>query len=182
MLLLATSLWEWILWAALFCVMMAGDIKAKFGTNNQTITVSVASLTNTSARQSTEIDNTTNVFTDALVSVKVKSGAASTSSTGTINVFAFATTDGGTTRTENAGATDAAITLTVPTNARLIGVINVVANATTYYGGPFSVAAAFGGVLPDHWGVIIENKSGGTLDTTAGNHLVTYQGVYAQYT
>lgn len=161
---------------------MAGDIKQKFGSNNQTITISLGSLANTSARQSTEIDNSSNLFRDALVSVKVKSGASGTATTGIVNVYAYATTDGGTTRTENAGASDAAITLTSPPNAILIGVIAVVANATTYYGGPFSVARAFGGVLPEKWGIIIENRCGGTLDATGGNHAVTYQGVLDQYT
>lgn len=164
---------------------MASDIKAKFGTNNQTITITLASLASDTTgaragRQSTEIDNTSNLFLDALIVVKVKSGAASTVATGHVDVYAFSTVDNGTTRTENAGASDAAITLTDPPNARLIGTINVVANATTYYSGPFSVAAAFGGVLPAFWGLIIVNESGGTLDSTGGSHSVIYQGVYAQ--
>jgi hypothetical protein len=159
---------------------MAADIKAKFGTNGQTITITVASLTNNSARQSTIVDNSTNVYLDALVQLKIKSAASSTSATGYINVYAIGTVDGGTTYTENAGASDTGITLTSPTNAILIGRLNVVANATTYYSTPMSVAAAFGGVLPDHWGIIVENKTGGTLDSTGGNHTVKYQGVYAQ--
>ena len=156
------------------------DIKAKFGTNGQTVTVSVASLANNSARQSTVIDNSTNVFLDALVQLKIKTGASSTATTGYVNVYAFATVDGGTTYTENAGASDAAITLTAPPNAVLIGRINCVANATTYYSSPLSVAAAFNGVLPEKWGIIVENKTGGTLDSTAGNHAAKYQGVLAQ--
>ena len=161
---------------------MAGNITYRYGTANQTITVTVASLTNSSARASTAVDNTTNLFLDALVGGKVKSAAAATSATGTVNVYAYGTTDGGTTYSDTATGTDAAITLTVPPNARLIGVINVVANATTYEFGPFSVASAFGGQLPASWGVIIENKSGATLDATGGNHFVTYQGVAGAYT
>jgi hypothetical protein len=42
-----------------------------------------------------------------------------------------------------------------------------------------SVAAAFGGILPAKWGVIIENQSGTTLSATGGDHVVQYQGVYA---
>ncbi len=160
---------------------MAGNITAKYGTNNQTITCTLASLTNNSARSSAAVDNTSNLFLDVLVMLQIKSGASSTASTGAVNVYAYGTVDGGTTYTEGAG-TDAGITLTVPPNARLIGVINVVANATTYKAGPFSVAAAFGGVLPDHWGIIVENKTGGTLDSTEGSHLKLYQGVEAQYT
>jgi hypothetical protein len=159
---------------------MAADIKIKYGSNGQTITITVASLTNNSARQCTVIDNTTNVYLDALVQLKIKSAASSTSATGYINVYAFGTVDGGTTYGENAGASDAGITLTSPTNLTLIGRMNIVANATTYYSNPFSVAAAFGGQLPDHWGIVVENKTGGTLDSTGGNHTVKYQGVYAQ--
>lgn len=161
---------------------MAGNVTQKYGTSNQTITITVASLANNGARQSTVIDNSSNLFFDALVFVKVKSAAASTSSTGTVNVYAVGTADGGTTYSENAGASDAAITLTAPPNARLIGVVNVVANSTTYYGGPFSVAAAFGGVLPEKWAVTLENKTGATLDATGGSHAVFYQGSLSQYT
>lgn len=128
------------------------------------------------------IDNTTTLFQDALVSLSVKSAAASTSSTGYANVYAYATTDGGTKYTEGATGSDAGITLTVPSNAIRIGTINVVANATTYNGGPFSVAQAFGGTLPQKWGIIVENQSGAALDATEGNHTKTYQGAYSAYT
>lgn len=161
---------------------MAGDIKNKYGTSNQTITITVASLGNAAARASTAIDNSTNVFSDALVFAKVKTGGSGTTSTGYVSLFAYGTADGGLTYTEGASGSDASITLTTPTNARLLGVINTVANSTTYYGGPFNVAQAFGGVMPDHWGVIVDNESGGTLDSTSGNFAVFYQGVYAQYT
>jgi hypothetical protein len=137
-------------------------------------------LANNGAQQSTAVDNTTNLFLDALVMLKVKTGASGTSANGYANVYAFGTVDDGTTQTENAGATDAAITLTVPPNARLVGAIACVANATTYYGGPMSVAAAFGGVLPAKWGLIVENKTGGALDSTEGSHAKLYQGLLMQ--
>ena len=75
---------------------------------------------------------------------------------------------------------DAAITLASPSNLRLVGVINVVANSTTYIGGPLSIASAFGGTLPARWGIVLENRSGAALDSTAGNHSAIYQGVLAQ--
>lgn len=161
---------------------MAGNILEKFGTSNQTITCTLASLTNTSVRQATVVDNSSNVFNEALVHVKVKSGGSGTATTGYVNVYAYGTADGGTTYTEGASGSDGSITLTSPTNARWIGSINVVANATTYNGGPFPVSPAFGGTLPEKWGIIIENQSGGTLDSTEGNHGKWYQGVYGQYT
>lgn len=157
---------------------MAADVKEKFGASNQAITCTVTSLANGGARASSAIDNSANLYFDELVFVKIKSNAAGTSATGTVNVYAYATADGGTTYTESATGSDAGITLTSPPNARLIGVINVVANSLTYNAGPFSVAAAFGGVLPDHWGIIIENKTGAALDASIGS--AWHQGILAQ--
>src|SRR6266446_1905019 len=160
---------------------MPGDIKNKYGSNNQPITCTLASLANNAQQSAAAIDNTANVFIDALVQIQIKSGASGVSATGYVNVYAYGTVDGGTTYGEGAG-TDTGITLTAPPNVRLVGVLNVVANATTYKSNPMSVAAAFGGVLPDPWGIIVENKTGAALDGTEGNHLKLFQGVYAQYT
>ncbi len=75
-------------------------------------------------------------------------------------------------------ASSEALTLTNPPNLRQIGALNVVANAATYKSEPMSVAVAFGGVLPDHWGIAIENKTGGTLDASVGSAF--FQGIYQQ--
>jgi len=160
---------------------MAGDIKNKYGTNNQTITVTLASLTTGSLRQSTAIDNSSNVFQDALVMLKIKTGTGA-ASTGIVNVWAYGSVDGGTTYSDGATGSDASFTPTNPANARLLGVVNANVASTTFVGGPFSVAAAFGGIMPDHWGIIVENKTSSTLDSTEGNHLKVYQGIESQYT
>ena len=153
-------------------------IKSLYGANNQAITCTITSLANTSKQLSTAIDNTTNLYLDALVQVKVKTNAASTSSTGFINVYAYGTSDGGTDYTDGVSGTNGAATLPNPPNSRLLGVLTANANSTTYVGGPFSVAAAFGGVLPDHWGIIVDNESGNTLDASVGS--AWYQGVQQQ--
>lgn len=160
---------------------MAGDLKQKYGTSNQTITLTVASLANNGLRECTAVDNSSNLYIDALVGGKVKAGAASTSATGYINVYAYGTTDGGTTYSGSASGTDADYSGN-SLNLIWLGRISVIADATTYEFGPFSIASAFKGTLPDHWGIVIENKTGGTLDSTGGSHAVHYQGVYQQYT
>lgn len=159
---------------------MSGNILQKYGASNQAITCTITSLANNGQRGSTAVDNTSNTFLDALVHVKVKTGASVTSATGYVNVYAYGTADGGTTYSDGVSGTDGAATLTSPPNLRLIGVINCVANSTTYNGGPFSVAQAFGGVLPDHWGIVVENKTGNALDASVGS--AWYQGSEAQYT
>lgn len=157
---------------------MAATVKALFGTSNQAFTITLTSRTNTACQESTVIDNSTSLYLDALVMVKVKANASGTGSNGVVNVYAYGTADGGTTYSGSATGSNAAYTPTVPTQLRLIGTINVVANGVTYNGGPFSVANAFGGVLPEKWGIVVENLSGATLDASVGN--AWYQGVYQQ--
>jgi hypothetical protein len=154
------------------------DFKTKYGTSNQTLTITLASLANNAAREATKVDNGTALFLDALVAGKIKTGTAV--ATGYCNVYAYGTADGGTTLTGTATGTDAAITLGSPPNVRLIGVIQTVASTTTYKFGPFSVARGFGGILPQQWGIIIENKSGGTISATGGDHAAFYQGIHGQ--
>lgn len=152
------------------------NVKEAFGTNNQSITCTITSLTNNSQRGSTAIDNTSNLYLDVLVFGKIKSGASATSATGTFNIYAYGTADGGTTYSDGVSGTDGAATLTSPPNVPLIGQINMVANSTTYSGGPFGVAKGFDFILPDHWGLVGENKTGGTIDASVGS--LWYQGVY----
>ena len=159
---------------------MPSNVLIAYGSNGQSITVTLASLADGSARASTALDNSSDTFIDVLVSLSLKTGASGVSSAGYVNVYAYGSVDGGTTYTETASGTDAALTLTVPTNLKLVGRISAVANATTYKSGPFSVAGAFGGSLPEFWGIVIENKTGAGLDSTEGNHSKKYQGVYSQ--
>lgn len=153
-------------------------IKNLYGSNNQAITCTITSLGNNGQQQSTAIDNTVNLFLDAEVQAKIKTNAAGTNATGIVNIYAYGTADGGTDYTDGLSGTNGAATLTNPPNVRLIGTINAVANATTYVGGPFSVAAAFGGILPDHWGIVVENLTGAALDASVGS--AWYQGVQNQ--
>jgi hypothetical protein len=153
-------------------------IKPKYGPNNQAITCTLTSLGNGNARSSAPIDNTSNLFLDALVQLQIKSGGSGVD--GLAIVYAYGTADGGTVYGggESGVGTDAAVSLTSPPNVRPIGVINMTANSTTFAAGPFSVAAAFGGSLPDHWGIIVVNNSGAAFDGSVAS--AWYQGVQGQ--
>lgn len=137
------------------------------------ITCTLASLASGSARRSAVIDNSTNLFDDALVHVTVTCGTVT--SPGVISVYAYASGDDGTTY-ETGGSTDAAYTLRG--DEKLLGTIAGV--SATAVSGVFSVARAFGGVMPRNWGIIIAQTNCGTLNATEGNHIKKYQGV--QYT
>src|SRR5580700_9781428 len=156
---------------------MAGNITNRYGTSNQSVTCTITGLASGSQRASTAVDNTSNTFIDALAAVKIKTAASSTSSTGYVDVYAFGTSDGGSDYSGGASGTDGAYSGQLSALFKL-GRIAAVANSTTYVGGPWSVAAAFGGTLPDHWGIAVDNESGATLDASVGS--AWYQGVYGQ--
>lgn len=161
---------------------MAGNILIGYGTTKQAITVTLASLTTGSARQSTYVDNASNLYTDYLVQIQIKSGGSGTASTGYANIYVYGTVDT-TDPVYSSGATGSDGSFTVLTgNMTFLGRMPIVANSTTYVSQLFSVAAAFGGSVPQRWGIIVENQSGGTLDSTEGNHLKLYQGIYGTYT
>lgn len=139
---------------------MASDIKAKYGTSTAlTITLNSLAHSTTAGRQSTVVDNSSDLALDAHVTVIAAMAAGTPGVDKAIYVFAFGSEDG-TNYGDPAGASDAAITLRSPTNLRLIGVISTPdAGALTYKSQPMSVAAAFGGILPRKWGIVVQNMT-----------------------
>jgi hypothetical protein len=93
-----------------------------------------------------------------------------------VNIYAYATSastyPGGFSGTDGAYSGPAA-------NLMPIGRLATTANSTTYTSNPLSVATAFGGNLPESWGIVVENQSGNTLDASVGSSW--YQGVLGQY-
>jgi len=116
-------------------------------------------------RQSTIVDNTSALNIDHLVGGTLITTATTTTNT-QIQIWAFATFDGGTTFSASAGTTDAGFTPDAGAKnlMRLLTVIpNITTTAVTYAWGPFSMAQAFGGVLPQQWGIYIVHNTGQNL-------------------
>lgn len=154
--------------------------KPLYGTDEQGITITIASLaaSATVGRESTAVDNSSNRYDDVLIFVVFETGTVAGNKQ--ILLWAYGTADGGSTYTESATGSDAAFTRKDPTLLRPVAVIPAVTNAYVHRCGPFSLARAFGGVLPDHWGLVFNNDSGATLSGTAGNNKIFYQGVNIQ--
>lgn len=152
-------------------------IKSLYGTSTS-ITITLASLASGSSRESAAVDNTTNLFLDALVYLAIPLATGTPAGDKAIYVYAAGSEDG-TNYGDNATGSDAAITLRSPTNLRLIGVINTPdSGAVTYKSHPISVAAAFGGFLPRKWSIIVQNATGLALGTTGFTS--TYTGIQTQ--
>lgn len=157
--------------------------------SNTSITIGLAttplasSSTFVAGRESNEIDNTTNKYLDALVQGKVTVGTTPTAST-MICVYVWgADTSLATTAIDVLDGTDSDETLTntgiLNSALRLGAVMSVEATTSnvTYNCAPFSVAALFGGVMPKYWGLYVTHNTGVALNSTAGNHAFSYNGI-----
>lgn len=141
------------------------------------ITITLASLASGAWRQSAFVDNSVNDYMDAKLILKVKTGATAA---GTVDIWFYASADGGTTFSDGASGTDSAFTPTATPNLEFVTSIQTPTATTTYVSTVKSVAAFFGGTMPQQWGLAIHNTNGGVLDATEGNFLKSYQGITFQ--
>lgn len=161
------------------------DIKAKFGTATS-FTLTSANLTDspTAGWQSDAVDNTSDLFLDALVHVELAAVNTAPGGLQQILLFAFALVDSSASAYTSSGdgtPSGSVGTITFPdveTKQILmpsLGRIDYPVQNKAINAGPFSVARCFGGVLPPKWGICMINKSGMTLNVTA----IKWRGVYA---
>lgn len=134
------------------------------------LTISLASLASSTAgvgRQSTIVDNSTLKYDGALLNVLIKLG---TSPTANKAVYVYLLQSDGTNRTDGAGASDAALTVR---NASLIGIMTTGSAPST--GDNLRKTFEIIG-LGKEWGIAIVHDSAVNLDSTGGNHVITYSG------
>lgn len=148
-----------------------------YGTKvTHTITLaSLASDTNLVAgREGTAIDQKdSDDAIDALVGGTVTTGSSPTASR-QIEVWAYGSYDD-TNFSGSATGSDANLTPGEKTLMRLLTIIPTGSTSDkAYKWGPFSVAQAFGGVVPVQWGIYIVHNTGVNLNATGGNHEVEH--------
>lgn len=141
------------------------------------ITCTIDSLASsaTVGRASTAVDNSTNLYLDALVEVKIVLAAGSPASDQVVYVYAYDSVDG-TNYAEAVTGTDAGYTIDSPTVLPLLGLIPFPAGGVTRRSRAMSVATAFGGVMPSKWGIVVVNFTGLAFSTGCA---VTYSGLTA---
>jgi hypothetical protein len=146
--------------------------------SNTTITMDLSGLASsgpfTSGRESSQIDNTTNKYIDALVSGSVSVGTTPTANK-TIAIYVYgADTSLATTNIDQLDGTDSAEALTnagILNALRLGATIAVPANTSDvqYFVLPFSVASLFGGVMPKFWGLFVAHDTVAALRSNVIN-------------
>jgi hypothetical protein len=143
------------------------------------LTMTLASLASdanlVAGRASTAVDNGSAGADaiDALVGGKITTGTSPTADR-QIEVWAYGSYDG-TSYSGGATGSDANLTPQAKSLLRLLTVIPTTSTSNQAYTfGPFSIAQAFGGVVPEKWGIYVVHNTGVNLHATAGNHEVKY--------
>lgn len=145
------------------------------------ITITLASLAsvgtppNVAGRQSTLVDNTSNLYVGAKVYLKIKLGTSPTANT-LIYVYLIQY-DNSAVEDDGAGASDAGLTVI---NAPLLGtILNVSTSTGTVVYGIFDTTKIVDSLGPK-WGIAVVNTTGASLDSTEGNHTKNYVGIKRQ--
>jgi hypothetical protein len=141
-------------------------IRTQFGPlTNFTLTLN--GLASSSGRSSAKVENQGSRYIDAICQFKLKTAAGSPSDRYAIYFFAWGSADD-VSPAFPAGITgvDEPIFAALETlSLRPVGSVYV-ASSGTLITPPFSVAPAFGNVLPPVWGILAINRSGLALDAT----------------
>lgn len=163
------------------------DVKANYPAASD-VTITLASLASDinllAGRESTAVDNSSNLYLDYLISGKITTGTSPTAAS--IQVWAVGSWDG-TTYPDGFSGSDSAETITSENHKNIIcrflaELATDVTSNRTYYFGPVSVAAAFGGVVPKKWLVFVTHNTVANLNSTAGNHQIRIQPYYETVT
>ena len=157
------------------------NIKAKYGASNQAITVTLNGLADNGVRASTAETNAANLFLDVLVQLKIDTAnVGAPAGEKNVLIYAFGSADNGTTYSGGATGIDAAyggVAGQLIDNAKPLGIVSVDAQNEVFESDCFSIASAFGGVVPEKWGIIVKNQIGQAL---GANSAAFYQGILAQ--
>lgn len=130
------------------------------------------------------VDNQTNLYVDALVGGSLQVGTPTAA--GTIDIYVAGSWDG-VAFTAGVDAGDGTITWGTTGSTHVNGerdlpLLRAVSIAATddnndVFFGPFSIASAFGGIMPLEWCIVVENNTGAALHATGTNNHLEYTGI-----
>lgn len=151
--------------------------------------ITLDSLATLTARASAVVDNTTNLYVDAHVSVKFTMAAGTLTGTNEdhyVAIYVYGSEDGttygpfgGPSAREAIDGTDRVVSINSTSTffTMRIGMVNVLlgSGGLAYTSGPLGVAQACGGIMPRRWGIVVHNKTG--LAFAATGHSASYSGI-----
>ena len=163
---------------------MATTAKITYGASTTTVITltTLAASTTGAGRQSLALDNTTNLFLDAMLYVECAVTTGTIGMDKCVYVYLYGSEDGTTFNEDTVTGTDGTIAFNITGNNLILGgVINFATSATGLCAQNIiipSVATCFGGTMPRKWGFVIYNSTNIALSTTEALCVHTYTGIY----
>lgn len=160
------------------------DVKMVYAASSA-LTISLGGLATDSnlltGRESTQVDNSSNLYLDYLLAGMIKVGTSPTTAK-EIRVYVVGLMEDST-YPDVFDGTDSAETIsgvgTRDSACKLAAVIPTINTSDlTYYFGPISVASLFGGVCPKKFVVFVTHNTAVNLHATGGNHAIYVTPVY----
>lgn len=146
-----------------------------------TLTGLASSSTLLVGRQCTAVDNTSTLAVDYIFGGKTRASLVGTPIAGQFELWSFGSYDGTTYVGEAVmGATDAGVTLTAPgkPEGKLLFIQPTDTTASHVYSmGTFSIAQAFGGIVPKKWVAWCTHNMSAALSTAATDHEFKYTAI-----
>lgn len=153
------------------------ELKESFGSSTAMTITNLNSLgpSTTTGWQSAVVDNTSDKAIDVEVNVILNVDNTPPVTYSRVYIYVYAGYyDGSVWKyTLNAAGTEGTIFLTKPSNFILVKTLAYMTQNETLKSGGFFIAKAFGGKMPDAWGIIIVNDTTGTFE--ASGNAVTYK-------
>lgn len=136
-----------------------------------TITLAALATSTTVGRQATVVDNSSNLYDDALVTVIIGTSASAIGSSKSVSTYLSGSEDGTNFDQDDAamGASDAGYTINLPSNLPTGMVMNTPTTSKTY-NRTFSIAALKGGVMPRKWTIVVCNDTNQNLGTSSASY------------
>jgi len=151
--------------------------KISYGTSTAiTITLNSLASSATVGRQSTVVDNTSNLFDDVYVTVIITTSASALGSDKSVYVYFTGSEDGTNYDQDDGvmGTTDAAYTINASSNLKGPGVISCITSSKVY-NRTFILSQFFGGIVPRKWGMVVCNFTNQSL--SASGNSASYTGI-----
>jgi hypothetical protein len=161
------------------------SIKTAFGTATA-FTKTNANLANsaTAGWKGNAIDNSSNLYLDALVSIELAAVNTAPGSSKTLWIFAYSLIEGtayASTGDDTIDGSEGTVTFpdisTIGSVLPVCGILPYGVQNKAINSPAFSVAACFGGVLPPKWGIAMVNHTGMTLSVTDIFYIPVYRTV-----
>jgi hypothetical protein len=146
------------------------------------ITITPGTLASGSARGSASVDWSSVQALDASLYVEFTLASGAPAGQKKVNVYLYLSMDG-TNYTEGSAGTDAAVTITNPTNLIFLGAVETPtdkAGAASWKKWFPSIASKFDGIMPLRWGIVLENQSGQAFLAGGVAAIAKYKAIGAQ--